>query len=143
MQWNGKLPSIHSFRILLTSVNSKGGNILLLFALSVFFFVTGIKFVYWTIERMLEGKLTADNAIVAQGFNWISGAAFGMVLSAGLKAMTGDGGQNRSTDITGPGTVTKSTSTTETSSATKTDAVGTITATKDAESEATPPATQS
>jgi hypothetical protein len=122
MQWNNKLPSVHAIRILLTTINSKGANILTLALMTIFFFVMGMRFIYWTVEKMIDGRLTSDNAIVAQGFNWISGAAFGMVLSAMLKAMTGDGGQNRSTDVVTPGTTVTST----TSSTTKTDVNGTI-----------------
>lgn len=99
MQWKKKLPSTSSMHEFFAAMNSKGANIMVLLGMTLFFFVTGIKFIYWTVEKLAEKTITPDNAIIGQGFNWISGAAFGMTLSSMLKAMTGESGKARATDI--------------------------------------------
>ena len=83
-------PSMDSLERLANLLNSKGGNILMLAFMSLFFFLIGVRFLYWTVERIIEGKLTADNAVVSLGVSWITGAAFGGAFSSMLKSMTGE-----------------------------------------------------
>jgi hypothetical protein len=99
MQWHGKLPSSRAVQDIAATVNSKGGNILVLTFLSLVFFFTGMRFLYFCIMMIIEGKLTPDNAVAVTGINWVTGAAFGMAFSSLLKAMTGEGTRSRSTDI--------------------------------------------
>lgn len=112
MQWNKKLPTIDSLNRLTSVLNARGGNILVLLILVVFFYASAMKFFYWTIERIMEGKLTADNALVATGVTFVTGTAFGMVLSPMLKAMTGESSTSRTSDILpSGGSVTTNTTT--------------------------------
>lgn len=110
MQWKGKLPSTDSIQSIATTVNSKGGNILVLAGLSLIFFFTGMRFLYFLIAKIIDGKLTPDNAVAVTGINWVTGAAFGMAFSSLLKAMTGEGTRSRVSDhppeATGKGSVT-------------------------------------
>lgn len=84
------LPSIGAVQDLANVVNTKGGNILVLFVLTLIFFFTGIGLIYWSLNRMLEGKLSADNAVLMMGLSWILGTAFGGSFSSMLKVMSGD-----------------------------------------------------
>ncbi len=88
--WFQKLPSVESLQNLANTVNTKGGNILTLAFFTILFFFTGLGFAYWTLNRMIEGKLSADNAIVMTGMQWIMGAAFGGSFSSMLKVMSGE-----------------------------------------------------
>lgn len=83
-------PSIDTLNALANLMNTKGGNILLLGFLSIFFFLIGIRFIYWTLERMIENKLTVDNAMIMLGVNFVTGTAFGGAFSSMLKTMTGE-----------------------------------------------------
>lgn len=89
-QYTGKLPSIESVQALANVVNTKGGNILALAAFSLVFFFTGLGLIYWSLNRMMESKLTVDNAVLMMGLSWISGTAFGGAFSSMLKVMSGE-----------------------------------------------------
>lgn len=90
MQWNGKLPSVDSIQALAAVTNSKGGNILVLGTMSLIFFFTAMRLTYWCLDRMIDGKLTADNAVVMMGLTFVTGSAFGGSFSSMLKAMSGE-----------------------------------------------------
>ena len=90
MQCYGKLPSVNSIQSLAQVVNTKGGNILVLGAMSMVFFYAAIHLIYWTIERMMEGKLKPENAVIMMGLTFVTGTAFGGAFSSMLKAMSGE-----------------------------------------------------
>jgi hypothetical protein len=90
MQWHGKLPSVQSIAALASVTNSKGGNILVLAAFSTLFFFSAVKMIYWSIEKMIEGKLEPANAVVMMGLTFVTGSAFGGSFSSMLKAMSGE-----------------------------------------------------
>jgi hypothetical protein len=90
MQWHGKLPSVDSIQALAAVTNSKGGNILVLGTMSLIFFFTAMRLTYWCLDRMIDGKLTADNAVVMMGLTFVTGSAFGGSFSSMLKAMSGE-----------------------------------------------------
>lgn len=107
------LPSVDSLQSLATVANTKGGNILVLLFLTLVFFFTGIGLIYWSLNRMVEGKLSADNAVLMMGLSFVLGTAFGGSFSSMLKVMSGEdpkptpGTTTTSTTsvATGPGTV--------------------------------------
>jgi hypothetical protein len=101
------LPSISSLQGFADLLNSKGGNILVLLILSLLFFETGVRMIYWCLERAIEGKLNADNAVMMMGVTFITGSCFGGSFSSMLKVMSGE-----------TPTIANSTTTTTTSSAT-------------------------
>jgi hypothetical protein len=84
------LPSTESVQEFASMLNSKGGNILILGAFSLFFFVTGMRMVYWCLEQNIEGKLNADNAVMMMGITFVTGSCFGGSFSSMLKVMSGD-----------------------------------------------------
>jgi hypothetical protein len=90
LAYTKKLPSVESIQSLATVVNTKGGNILALAAFTLVFFFTGLGLIYWALNRIAEGKLTADNAVLMMGLSWILGSAFGGSFSAMLKVMSGE-----------------------------------------------------
>jgi len=100
--WRKAWPSAAVLHDLVDLMNTKGGIILLLWMTSMIFFGVGMKMVYWGVNRMLEGKLSTDNALILSAFNWITGSAFGGAFGAMIKTMTGDDpkhDRNRITDL--------------------------------------------
>jgi len=90
MQWRGKLPPIASVAKLADVLNTKGGNILLLWMTSMIFFAATMRFTYWVLGKVENGKLDVSNAFALAGFTFISGNAFGGAFSSMLKTMTGE-----------------------------------------------------
>ncbi len=84
------LPSIEALRSTAEVLNTKGGNILLLTGMSMIFFFIGMRFIYWSVDMIIDGKLTADNAMALTGVSWVTGTVFGGAFGALLKTMTGD-----------------------------------------------------
>ena len=82
--------SVQAVQELANVVNTKGGNILVLMGLTLIFFFTGIGLIFWSLNRMLEDKLTADNAVLMMGLSWVLGTAFGGSFSSMLKVMSGE-----------------------------------------------------
>lgn len=90
MAYRHLLPSVISIQELANTVNTKGGNILVLLTLTLIFFFTGMGLIYWSLNRMNEGKLSADNAVLMMALSWILGTAFGGAFSSMLKVMSGE-----------------------------------------------------
>jgi uncharacterized membrane protein len=88
--WRKAWPSAQVTHDLVELMNTKGGIIILLWITSMIFFFVGMKMVYWGVNRMLEGKLSTDNALILSAFNWITGSAFGGAFGALLKTMVGE-----------------------------------------------------
>jgi hypothetical protein len=97
--WRKAWPSAEVTRDLVALLNTKGGIILLLWITSLIFFAVGMKMVYWGVNRMLEGKLSTDNALILSAFNWITGSAFGGAFGALLKTMVGEDSVKHSTEV--------------------------------------------
>jgi len=83
-------PAVTSVRDLAELLNTKGGIILMLGAMSMVFFFTGMRWLYWSTMLIVHKELAADNALVLNGFNWVSGAAFMGAFGAMLNAMKGE-----------------------------------------------------
>lgn len=83
-------PSVATVRDVAELMNAKGGIILMLGGMSMVFFFTGMRWLYWSTMLIVEKKLGADNALVLNGFNWVSGAAFMGAFGAMLSAMKGE-----------------------------------------------------
>ena len=54
------------------------------------FFFTALRYTYWVLNRIVDGKIDATNAIVLAGFTFITGSAFGGAFTSMVKAMTGE-----------------------------------------------------
>jgi len=83
-------PQASSVRDVAELLNTKGGIILMLGAMSMVFFFTGMRWLYWSTMLIVHKELAADNALVLNGFNWVSGAAFMGAFGAMLNAMKGE-----------------------------------------------------
>lgn len=90
LAYAGKLPAVSSIQDLSNVINSKGGNILWLGGFTLIFFSAGMGLLYWSMNRVIEGKLTPDNAVLMMGISWITGSAFGGSFSSMLKVMSGE-----------------------------------------------------
>jgi hypothetical protein len=111
--WAKKLPSVEGFDKFLVSLNSRGGNIILLAAASIYFFVHSIKIFYYLLAASTDGHIAQDNAFALMGLQFATSSAFGGAFGALLKTMTGESSKSRSADAPDVATVvTTSTSTT-------------------------------
>lgn len=99
MQWHGKLPSPQAFQDIASVVNSRGGNIIVLGAFSVLFFWTSIRFVYWVLQKQIDGKVSTELALGTAAFSWLTGSAFGGAFTSMVKAMTGESARARASDV--------------------------------------------
>ena len=98
--WKDKLPSTAAIRDIVNILDSKGGNILILVTLMMYFFHRTEQFYYAVTQLIAEGKIANDNGVALNALLFCTGA-FGSVLGAFLKATTGtDTAMNSSTTIT-------------------------------------------
>jgi hypothetical protein len=85
-----RMPSVEHMKEFATILNSKGGNIFVLMVMSLWFFILGMRFFYYSLGLIVQGKLTPDNAVLLMGVTFITGSAFGGFSGALLKTMTGE-----------------------------------------------------
>ena len=86
----GKLPSVEAIQEFASVINSKGGNILWLGFFTLLFFSASVSMFYWAMNRIIEGKLTPDNAVLMMGLQFVTGVAFGGSFASMLKVMSGE-----------------------------------------------------
>ena len=84
----GKLPSMDSLQRFATVLDTKGGNIIVLVALALYFFHDAQVMYYIVIDKIKDGTITADNGIALNGLMFATGA-FSGVSGALLKVMSG------------------------------------------------------
>ena len=84
----GRLPSMESLQKFATVLDTKGGNIIVLVALALYFFHDAQVMYYIVIDKIREGTITADNGIALNGLMFATGA-FSGVSGALLKVMSG------------------------------------------------------
>lgn len=88
--WFKRLPSVDSLTDFMAALNTKGGNIFVLFVLSGYFFLTSARMFYYLIHMVIDGKLTADNSYALMGLQFLTTSAFGGAFGAMLTMMTGE-----------------------------------------------------
>lgn len=103
MKWNDKLPSTEAIQEFTATLNSRGGNILILTAGSIYFFRHAIYLFYKLLDLVQGGQLTPDNAYALMSLQFVTSTAFGGAFGALLKTMTGESSKARSTDSNGNG----------------------------------------
>lgn len=107
-----KMPSTQGWHDALASLNSRGGNILILSLFSVYFFHHAMTLFYHLLDMVQNNQLKPDNAFALMALQFASATAFGGFSGALLKTMTGDSSRSRSTDGTTPDSTTDNNSTT-------------------------------
>ena len=94
-----RLPSVQGFHSFLNSLNSRGGNIMLLFGAGMYFFARSMRVFYYLFEATRQGFIAQDNAFALMGLQFATSTAFGGAFGALLKTMTGEtDSQRRNTD---------------------------------------------
>jgi len=83
-----RLPQMRSFKDFLDAINSAGGHIFLLALFSFYFFKTAMQLFYHTLN-LPEDFVSKHEALIAQGYQFVTGMAFGGAWAALLKTMTG------------------------------------------------------
>ena len=84
----GKLPSMESMQKFVTMLDTKGGNIMVLVLLALYFFHDAQVMYYIVIDKIKDGTLSTDNGIALNGLMFATGA-FSGVSGALLKVMSG------------------------------------------------------
>lgn len=87
LQLANRLPTVQGVKHLISTLNDRGGNILVLFVMSMIFFYEGLRLIYYAVSMIKGGQIDSTNAIILQGLQWITGAAFGGAFGAMLKTM--------------------------------------------------------
>jgi hypothetical protein len=89
LAYTRRLPPIWDIKLMLSTVNDKGGQILLLVSLSCWFFSVAMKMFYFAIQKVADKSLTPDNAVLLMGLTFVTGTAFGGSFGAFLKTLDG------------------------------------------------------
>jgi hypothetical protein len=84
-----RLPTPEGFEHFLTSLNSKGGNILILSFFTYVSLQQTIRWLYHIIEMVELHHLNESNAIATLGIQFLTTTAFGMFAGALISTLTG------------------------------------------------------
>lgn len=96
--WMKKLPSTSSIGEFITILNSRGGNILVLAVMSLYFFRQAMILFYAMLAQIQAGTLKENNALALMAVQFVTSSAFGGAMGALLKTMTGESSASRSVD---------------------------------------------
>jgi len=99
LQLLGRMPKVKSVTDLVHAINSRGGNIVVLSASSVYFFSHSIRLFYFLLDMSKDGKIGQDNAFALMALQFVTSTAFGGSFGALLKTMTGDSSRGRISDV--------------------------------------------
>lgn len=86
--WKNKLPSNASVHSMVSLIDTKGGNILILGLLAIYFFHRTEEMYYAVMKLVHDGAIASDNGTALNGLLFCNGA-FSGVIGALLKVMTG------------------------------------------------------
>lgn len=92
--WKDKLPSAGAVHQLIDMLDSKGGNILILAGLALYFFHRTEEMYYAFSKLVVENKIASDNGTALNGLLFCNGA-FSGVSGALLKVMSGGNEQQK------------------------------------------------
>ena len=98
LYWTGRLPTIETYRQLALIAETHGGQIIILTALTAFFFLVSMGFAYYTMDALIDGTIKPDNALVMVILTWATGGAFGATIGALIKTMSAPAGESRNDD---------------------------------------------
>jgi hypothetical protein len=95
--WKKALPSVAGIKELIEVVNSRGGNIILLFAASLYFFSKSYQSMLLMMNMVAAGTLKTDNVFAHTMSQFLTSTAFGGAFGALLTMMTGGIGNKTAT----------------------------------------------
>jgi hypothetical protein len=84
-----KLPAVESIRRIVSALDDRGGNIVVLAIFSGWFFLAGMHAFYFALNLISQGKIDAKDAILMMFVTWLTGSAFGGSFGAMLKTLNG------------------------------------------------------
>lgn len=88
--WFGKLPTIETFTKLVDTLNTRGGNILILLVLSAFGMFASVRMLYYLVQLSVDGRLQQDNSFALLSISFLTNTITGAFIGALLKTMSGD-----------------------------------------------------
>jgi hypothetical protein len=86
---SNKLPAVESIRRFISTLDDRGGNIVVLAGFSAWFFTASIRLFYYAISLIANGKIDAKDAILMMALTWVTGSVFGGSFGALLKTLNG------------------------------------------------------
>jgi hypothetical protein len=89
LKMTNNLPAVESIRRLMSALDDRGGNIVVLVALTVWFFAQAIYMFYFAINMIGSGKIDGKDAVLLMGLQFVTGVAFGGSFGALLKTLNG------------------------------------------------------
>jgi hypothetical protein len=84
-----KLPAVESIRRFISTLDDRGGNIVVLVVFSGWFFTVSIRLFYYAIGLIADNKIDAKDAILMMALTWVTGSVFGGSFGALLKTLNG------------------------------------------------------
>lgn len=78
-------------RELVSILNTKGGNILLLSFFSMAFFYSSMQMFYFGLNLIVDKKISPENAVLLMGIAFVTGSAFGGAFGALITMLSGEG----------------------------------------------------
>lgn len=87
--WNRRAPSADSWRAFVNVFDSRGGNILILLAGTIYSFRAALRLFYHAIDLVVAGQLNRDDAILLMALTFVTGTVFGQFSGALMKTMHG------------------------------------------------------
>lgn len=94
-----RLPDPWAVKHYVSALNDRGGNIIVLSLLTMWFFSVSVRIFYYAFELLSQKKLEADNAILLMSVQFVTSSAFGGSFGALLKTMTGSDSMARGGDV--------------------------------------------
>ena len=113
--YKGKMPSVSSFRDFINIWNSRGGNIVLLSAMTWYFFRASMRMFYHLVALISTGKLDSKEGITQLFVAFATNTAFSFCFGALVKTMTGSEGGTPVPPVQPASSVSTTTSTSITS----------------------------
>ena len=88
--WFGRLPSIETFAKLVDTIDTRGGNILILLFLGGFGMFASVRMLYYLVQLSVDGKLQQDNSFALLSISFLTNTITGAFIGALLKTMRGE-----------------------------------------------------
>ena len=97
-----KFPTVEAWEHFLASLNSKGGNILILTILTYLSLIQTVRWFYHILGMIHANQLTESNSFATLGAQFLTTTAFGMFAGALISTLTGNKTDSRKTDVVVP-----------------------------------------
>lgn len=85
--FTNKTPEVRTIKYFISALNDRGGHLLILLVLVIYFFEHSIGIFKWALTLRVAGKIEAEDAILLMALSFVTGSAFGGAASVFYKTM--------------------------------------------------------